>query len=90
MYPIALLVALAGALVFATVAYDRDHPTSRLGGDYPAFFGAGQIVSDGDWEEVYSAERQQAGVHQAGAVHLFNNNKQLAYFSHGSKVWHAV
>ena len=63
-YPVALLVALGAALLFATITYDRDHPTSRLGGDYPAFYAGGSIARQGDWDELYSAERQ--AVEQAG------------------------
>lgn len=76
-YPVALLVALVAALVFATVTYDRDHPTSRLGGDYPAFYAAGAIAGDGDWDELYSAERQ--ATEQAG---LIDDDGSYLYFSY--------
>jgi alpha-1,2-mannosyltransferase len=32
--------------------------TGRLGGDYPAFYGAGRIIASGDWQDLYSASRQ--------------------------------
>ncbi len=65
-YPIVVLAALVGALLLATSVYDRDDPTSRLGGDYPSFYGAGSIVRDGDWDQLYSGERQQ--LEQAGLI----------------------
>ena len=77
MYPLALLIVLVAALVFAAVTYDRDHPTSRLGGDYPAFYAAGSIARDGDWDELYSAERQAE--EQAG---LIDDQGGYLYFSY--------
>lgn len=76
-YPILLLVTLLGAMLLATAVYDEDDPTSRLGGDYPSFYGAGAIVSDGDWDELYSGERQQA--EQAG---LIDDAGGYLYFSY--------
>jgi hypothetical protein len=32
--------------------------TGRLGGDYPAFYGAGRIIASGDWQDLYSTPRQ--------------------------------
>lgn len=65
-YPLVVLLTLLGALVFATVRYDPGDAGVRIGGDYPAFYGAGSIAADGDWDDLYSAERQQ--VEQAGLV----------------------
>lgn len=76
-YPIVLLGALAAALVFATVTYERDDPTTRLGGDYPAFYAAGSIGLSGDWDELYSAERQAE--EQAG---LIDDEGSYLYFSY--------
>ncbi len=64
-------------MLVATVAFDRDHPTTRLGGDYPSFFGAGAIALDGGWDELYSGERQQA--EQAG---LIDDAGGYLYFSY--------
>jgi hypothetical protein len=74
---LALLIVLVAALLFATVTYDRDHPTSRLGGDYPAFYAAGSIARSGDWDELYSAERQAE--EQAG---LISDDGSYLYFSY--------
>ena len=76
-YPVAILVALGAALLVATITYDRDHPTSRLGGDYPAFYAGGSIARQGDWDELYSAERQ--AVEQAG---LIDDDGSYLYFSY--------
>ena len=76
-YPLALLVALGGALLYAVLTYDIGHPTSRLGGDYPSFYAAGSIAQDGDWDELYSAERQSA--EQAG---LIDDEGSYLYFSY--------
>jgi hypothetical protein len=76
-YPLALLIALLGSLLYATVAYDVDHPTSRLGGDYPAFYAAGEIAARGDWDELYSDARQQS--EQAG---LIDDEGGFLYFSY--------
>lgn len=76
-YPLVLLITLMGALLFATIAYDIDHPTSRLGGDYPAFYAAGEIAAQGDWDELYSDARQQS--EQAG---LIDDEGGFLYFSY--------
>jgi hypothetical protein len=76
-YPILLLVTLFGAMLLAVAVYDQDDPTSRLGGDYPSFYGAGAIVNDGDWDDLYSGERQQA--EQAG---LIDDAGGYLYFSY--------
>ena len=60
---IAVLFALALAFVVAVQAAaglgNEGHTTdARLGGDFPAFYAAGAIALDGDWDELYSSERQ--------------------------------
>ncbi len=76
-YPLALLAALAAALLLAVVTYDRDHPTTRLGGDYPSFYAAGKIALAGEWDELYSADRQAE--EQAG---LIDDEGGYLYFSY--------
>lgn len=76
-YPLALLAALAAALLLAVLTYDRNDPTTRLGGDYPSFYAAGSIALAGDWDELYSAERQSK--EQAG---LIDDEGGYLYFSY--------
>jgi len=76
-YPLAILTALALALLLATVRYDVDDPASRLGGDYPTFYGAGAIAASGEWDQLYDAGRQQQ--EQAG---LINDEGGYLYFAY--------
>lgn len=76
-YPAAFLITLVAALLLATLVYDESDPSSRLGGDYPAFYAAGAITAQGDWDELYSAERQQE--EQAG---LIDDEGGFLYFSY--------
>jgi len=76
-YPLVVLITLLGALVFSTVRYNSDDVTLRIGGDYPAFYGAGSIAADGDWDELYSAERQQAA-----QTRLVDDEGGYLYFSY--------
>ena len=68
-YAIGVVAAIAIALGIATIgAADAPAPADRIGGDYPAFYGAGQIASEGDWGSLYEMDRQveaQAGLHPA-------------------------
>ncbi|MDX2345219.1 MAG: glycosyltransferase family 87 protein [Acidimicrobiia bacterium] len=76
-YPLAVLLALAFATVLgAIMAADAAAPGEAIGGDFPAFYGAGQIAADGDWKTIYTLERQaeaQKGLHsdQEGQVARF-------------------
>lgn len=58
----AVLLAFGLSLVLsiATTPLGADAATDgpRLGGDYPAFYGAGSIVLDGDIDLLYDADRQ--------------------------------
>lgn len=67
---------IIGALVIAfaatTVAHSADSPT-RLGGDFPAFYGAGRIVLEGDVADLYDPDRQAAAQEDlipSGSGHL--------------------
>ena len=68
-YAIGVVAAIAVALLIATLAAaDSPAPADQIGGDYPAFYGAGRIVADGDWANLYEFDRQveaQAGLHPA-------------------------
>jgi hypothetical protein len=70
-YPIGILLALAVAVVVVVVlAGNAEFPAESIGGDYPAFYGAGVIAADGDWDELYTLDRQaqaQAGLYEETA-----------------------
>jgi hypothetical protein len=60
-YPrIVLISMLVGILVVVLSGKGAESLTGRLGGDYPAFYAAGRIASQGDWEHLYSFARQEA------------------------------
>lgn len=55
----AVLVALAVSFIAVIVGADGARSlTGRVGGDFPAFYGAGSIVADGDLERLYDPTRQ--------------------------------
>lgn len=58
-YPAALVIAIAlGFWVHIVTAEDVETLGGRLGGDFPAFYGAGTIVADGDVDQLYDLDRQ--------------------------------
>ncbi len=54
-----LTVAFVGAVVMGAGLDAEPGTGPRLGGDFPAFYGAGSIVWDGDLDRLYDADRQQ-------------------------------
>lgn len=77
--PAVLSWAVLGSIVvsFAAVVFTAEGSSSlagRVGGDFPAFYGSGSIVADGDVEELYEFDRQlaaQRGLHQdEGALYF--------------------
>ena len=55
------LLALAVAFVVILVTGSGTTTlTGRVGGDYPAFYSAGQIIADGQAETLYSPRQQRA------------------------------
>lgn len=56
----ALFAVMAGFIVTVVGGSGADGAAGRLGGDFPAFYAAGSIVADGDWDELYSPDRQLA------------------------------
>ena len=68
-YALGVIAAIAIALFVATLAAaDSPAPAHQIGGDYPAFYGAGRIAAGGDWGNLYDFDRQveaQAGLHPA-------------------------
>ncbi len=77
-YPVAIVGVLAAVVVLAAVADTGTRgQDKRLGGDYPAFYGAGVIALDGDWDSLYDAEFQQQA--QAGLV---DSDQGFLYFAY--------
>lgn len=70
-------VLLALVVSFVAVIAGADGASSlagRVGGDFPAFYGAGSVVADGDLDELYNLERQaeaQAELLDDGGVLYF-------------------
>jgi hypothetical protein len=57
--PVALLMTLAFVcLVFVYTADQTNAVSGKLGGDFPAFYGAGRIVLEGDIHQLYTVDRQ--------------------------------
>ncbi len=77
-YAGAILVALALAVVISTVAGSgADAPGGRLGGDLPAFYGAGSIAADGDMDVLYDPARQIAA-----QADLWEEEGSFLYFAY--------
>lgn len=58
-YPVAAIGSVLAALVLVVATSGgADSLTGRLGGDFPQFYGAGQIVADGDGRLLYDLDRQ--------------------------------
>ncbi len=58
-YPRVVIASLGVALLIGVMFGSGASTVSgRLGGDYPAFFGAGRIAIDQDWDHLYEAGRQ--------------------------------
>ncbi len=75
--------AVAAAVVVAwtltvLLSSGADTAAGRLGGDYPAFYAAGEIVADGDWENLYSPQRQA----QAQAALFPGSDNSVLYFAY--------
>ena len=79
----AVLIALAVATVVqGVIAAGSEAPADVVGGDYPAFHGAGGIALEGEWDARYDIERQaesQRGLHaDEGDVWYFAYPPQVA------------
>lgn len=58
-YPRCLLATLAlGFIIAVTSGHGASIISGRLGGDYPAYYGAGRIIGAGHSRELYSQNRQ--------------------------------
>ncbi|MEJ1297192.1 MAG: glycosyltransferase family 87 protein [Candidatus Sedimenticola sp. (ex Thyasira tokunagai)] len=71
---------IAGVLIgFLVTLFTVEGATTlvgRLGGDYPAFYGAGRIIATGDWENLYDLGRQ------AGEQKPLLGAGQVLYFAY--------
>jgi hypothetical protein len=74
-YPLLVLAVLALVVVVGAVMGAAGE--GRIGGDYPAFYGAGSIVLEGDTDRLYEAARQQDA--QAG---LLEEQGDYLYFAY--------
>ena len=67
-YPLAVIAALMASVVIGAIgAADSAAPGAAIGGDFPAFYGAGIIAAEGDLNELHDVARQveaQAGLHR--------------------------
>ncbi len=94
-YSIAWLIGLAIAFTgLAISANTSDAPAQKVGGDFPAFYGAARIAEDGDWDHLYDFSRQIAAQRDLqeteGSVRYFAYPPQvalahapLAFFDYG-------
>lgn len=80
-YPLVVLTALVAAFVFVILSGDGSSTASgRVGGDYPAFYGAGSIVADGDVDDLYDPAAQAAA--QEGLLDDEDGYLAFAYAPH--------
>lgn len=75
-YPLAVIGSVLAAVVLVVLASDgRDSLTGGLGGDFVEFHAAGEIVLDGDGDQLFDVDRQVAAQaphwDEAGSVILF-------------------
>jgi Glycosyltransferase family 87 len=79
LYGRAALGALAVAFAFTVIGSGgSDTGSGRLGGDFPAFYAAGSLVSEGDWEHLYDADTQA----EAQAALFGNDDGAYLYFAY--------
>lgn len=58
-YPRAILFAIAlSFLLIISLGSRASTLSGRVGGDYPAFYGAGRIIAQGDWHNLYNPATQ--------------------------------
>lgn len=78
MYATAVSVAVGAVVViWALSAGGTETRPENLGGDLPAFYGAGRIVADGDWDQLYDQGRQVAA-----QADLWDDEGSLLYFAY--------
>lgn len=83
-YPVAALAGLCVAVLFTVLtARDGAIVTGRLGGDFPAFYAAGKMVTQGESHSIYDPERilsEQQLIIPTGGYLPFVNPPHFAYF----------
>ncbi|MCK9377083.1 MAG: DUF2029 domain-containing protein [Syntrophobacterales bacterium] len=58
-YPRAILFAIGlSFLLIISIGHGASTLNGRVGGDYPAFYGAGRIIANGDWQNLYNPATQ--------------------------------
>ena len=68
---------LVSFLAVVVAAEDATSLAGRLGGDFPAFYGAGSVVQDGDVDELYELRRQAAAQDE-----IMPGGDSLLYFAY--------
>lgn len=77
-YPAAALFTLVIVFVACMISGSGAQILSgRLGGDFPAFYGAGRILLDGDIDRLYDSDRQQEA-----QVNVYNVNNTFLCFAY--------
>ena len=77
-YPVAVVAVLGAVVVISAIAdTGTGGPGKHLGGDYPAFYGAGSIALDGRWEVLYEPAAQRDA-----QVDLLDGSDSLLYFAY--------
>lgn len=80
-YPIAIIFALALGVVAGGWLLESNGQI--YGGDYPAFYGAGSIAMDGDWDQLYELDRQ---VEAQGGLRPPEDGPSARYFAYPPQV----
>ena len=75
------MVLAAVPLIVVATTDGVDAGQDRLGGDYPAFYGAGRIAATGDWAELYLSSRQLEAQSD-----LFTEPGNFLYFAYPPQV----
>ncbi len=76
-YPRVLAGALAAAVLVSVLGGSGSRALiGRMGGDFPAFYGAGRILAQGDWQQLYDWGRQADA---QSDLHPFEEGRFLAF-----------
>lgn len=79
-YPRAFLAVIVVVLVYLAAATDDGEVDGRrIGGDFPAFYGAGTILAEGNSDDLYDSTAQRAA---QGGLFPFDPEGTFLYFSY--------